>query len=443
MDFSIKDSMCLIRRVSILGLAGSILLAAQVLSASPWMTNTQTLSAEDVNQGSPTVAWNPTDENYLLVWTHSINAAQSMIFGLFIDDSGAPVGSAFQISDSDTNKQDSARISYDPASDRFLVIWIRENDSYGYDYWGRLIPAAGPSAGLQPFLIAQSGTSGSVNVFDCSVADQPDTSKFFVLWLDNTTGISGLFVPADGSPSSTAVSVVTGAGLFTGVAVAWNEEEEEFLLAYSYSVGGGGYGDDIFATRLSSTGTILGSQISVAVGTSGEYISGVVSCRGEYMVAFQTAEPTLVGTGRGVETVYLSGDGTLGSATVLDYQDLEINQWHDLSYPVIACNQDGGEYLVAWSRLYSETGWSSNGIVGAIFDLDGNIEDTFLIYATADDFDYFEPGLSFGDGGRGLVLWSSERPPDSAFFDLRGRLISNRIFSDGFEDGDTTSWQCP
>ena len=441
MEVSIKDTMCLIHRVLILGLVGSILLTAQVLPALAWMTNTQTLSAEDVDQGEPTVAWNPTDENYLLVWTHSINPAESMIFGLFIDASGAPTGSAFQISDSDTLKQTAPHISYDPASHRFLVIWLRENDSYGYDYWGCLVPATGPSSGLQPFLIAQPGTSGSVNVFDCSVADQPGTSKFLILWLDNTSGISGLFLAADGSGSSAASSVVTGAGLFDGLAVAWNEDEEEFLVAYSYSTGGGGYAEDIFATRLSSTGTILGSQISVAAGTSGEYISGVVSCRGEYMVAFQTAEPTVIGTGRGVGTVHLSADGSLGSATVLDYQDLDINEWHDLPYPVIACNQDGGEYLVAWSRLYSGTGWSSNGIAGAIFNLGGYIEDGFLIYATTDDFDYVTPGLSFGDGGKGLVLWSSERPPSADFFDIRGRLISNRIFSDGFEDGDTTSWQ--
>ena len=407
-------------------------LFSQVL---PWMTNTQTLSAETANQFGPSIAWNSHDGEYLVVWTEDYDAGSTtMIRGIRVDAEGLPTGSAFTISGtSSVDHRDSALVAYDPGTNRYLVTWMYGEFSENDDgVWGRLVPAGGPSSELQEYRIAAFTDPQTPASWDIGLAADPISSRFLVVWLDNGGNVSARFVEADGTGDSSVFVIAEGTGAFTSVKAAWNHSRTEFLVAYSYSSTGDYMDTDGLGRRLSSTGTLLGSEIVIANGAQEEWIHDVASCRGTYLVLVDVFDHSGSGT-YSLDVTAVSGEGMVGGTSVIDVS----SDWFPGA--TLAADEGAAEYLITWSTLLSGTGWSSYGIYGAFFNADGAGEGVWSIYSTPDDYDFRSPAVAYGTSGKALCAWSYETPSPYSF-DIRGRLVGNRIFGDGFESGDGSFW---
>ncbi len=102
-----------------------------------------TVSDANVTQETPSVAWNPADDSFMVVWTDYRNTGTTGndIYGQVIDGGGTPLYTAtntnFVVSDS-TGNQNRPSLAYDPTHQRFLAVFD-DDGSADFDVCGQLV----------------------------------------------------------------------------------------------------------------------------------------------------------------------------------------------------------------------------------------------------------------------------------------------------------------
>jgi hypothetical protein len=152
---------------------------------------------------TPAVAWNSTNNEYLVVWEGNDNIApladtEFEIFGQRLDASnGAPLGSNdFRISDMGTNG-DSAftalnpAVAYNSTNNEYLVVWEGEDDTPPladgeFEIFGqRLNAVTGAEIGTNDFRISDMGPDGDsdYDAFSPAVAYNSINNEYLVVWV--------------------------------------------------------------------------------------------------------------------------------------------------------------------------------------------------------------------------------------------------------------------
>ena len=396
-------------------------------AADPWMSDPQTLAADAAFQNIPAIAHNSLRDEFLVVWyVHPPAGSPSDIIGVRVDSGGLPLGPSFVISDVSTIEFE-PDVAYDPVANHYLVVWTSDNNGPDYDIVGRFIPWDGPSPTFPVFEIQTAAPDQA----SPSVALNLDAGEFLVVWQEDDIGVPGWIaarrLAADGGgPVSPAFDIAIGSDIRCCPEVSWNATTAEYLTAYERLAGSSGY--DVWGTRLSGTGAIVGSEIAIANSLDNEGSAAVASCRGDYLVAW-TALP---GPDTQIHTRAVAGDGTAGA--VIGHP----SQGYDFSHhPAVACNPTGAEHLVTWQSL---SPGGHYGVIGSFAELDGDASENFQIAVDpGDTLGFSNPAVVFGAWQSALVSWSGERP-GQASIDISGRLVGGRLFADGFESGDTSFW---
>ena len=392
---------------------------SSIPGSAAWMAATQTISADDGWQTLPAVAYNPTHDEFLVVWRAG-DWGSLRISGIRVDSQGFPIGSSFFISDGSLN-QHAEDLAYDPVEDRYLVIWTEDYTVTDHDIYARFIPWDGPSDSLSSFPVINT----TADQYSPSLTYNPVDEQFLVVWAERPEGnqtsgsVSGLLFETDGEASTGILPFASsGQENIWEPKVAWNDPFEQYLVVYAK-------GYQTAAIRVNSSGVTIGSEIAIGAGR----YPGVASCRGNYLVTWAADydQPIL--------DRMVSPDGLIGIV-----HNLSGATDHNYSPATIDCDDATAEYLVTWSRLFYDAPNFSNGIIGALVNLDGSLRESFIEYMTIDTFYYDRPNLAFGDHSKALVVWQSERPPDGGVYDIRGRLTGGRIFADNFESGNGAYW---
>src|SRR5262245_10111378 len=153
----------------------------------------------------PAVAYNPTNNEYLVVWEGNENPAgyEVEIHGQRLNAAtGAEVGANdFRISDMGPDGDGrfsaiEAAVAYNSTDNEYLVVWgasdptVEENEIFGQ----RLDAATGTEVGTNDFRISDMGPDGDPN-FDGStpaVAYNPTNNEYLVTWYGNDNISPGL-----------------------------------------------------------------------------------------------------------------------------------------------------------------------------------------------------------------------------------------------------------
>ncbi len=156
----------------------------------------------------PSVAYNKTDNQYLVVWhgdddTNGLADEEFEIYGQLLDAMGAAIGTAFRISamgpDGDpTFFARRSRVAYNLFGNEYLVVWDGIDDSGTLvagesEIFGQFIDASGQEIGLDDFRISDMGPDGnpSYDAFTPSVAYSDLANEYLVVWEgdDDTDGL--------------------------------------------------------------------------------------------------------------------------------------------------------------------------------------------------------------------------------------------------------------
>jgi len=148
----------------------------------------------------PKVAYNSTDNEYLVVWradddTGSLVNNEFEIFGQLIDGAtGAEIGSDIRISDMGPDGNGSydavaPAVAYNATNNLYLVVWEGEDDTAPLvdgesEIFGQLLTAAGSETGTNDFRISDMGTDGDTtrDALEPEVAWNATDNEFIVAW---------------------------------------------------------------------------------------------------------------------------------------------------------------------------------------------------------------------------------------------------------------------
>ncbi len=245
---------------------------------------------------NPAVTFNPTSNEYLVVWQGSDNtgALVSFEFEIFAQRINAATGEEvgandFRISDMGTDGDNnfaafSPAVAFNPTSDEYLVVWNGDDDTSPLvdnerEIFGQRLDAmTGAEIGANDFRISDMGTDGDSNfgAFSPAVAFNPTSEEYLVVWFgdDDTSPLADDEVEIFGQRINAATGEEVGANDFrisnTGpdgflgffvasTAVVFNITNNEYLVVWT--------GDDDTGALVNEEFEIFGQRIDATTGT--------------------------------------------------------------------------------------------------------------------------------------------------------------------------------
>jgi hypothetical protein len=264
----------------------------------------------DTDPGSfnPDVAYNPDDNNYLIVWYGDGDSTFDYeVYGQIVDANGNEIGSDFQISQADP-PGDLLHVALDPAvayntqTHQYLVLWYSDqlaNDRHEYEIWGQVLSRTGAAIGGD-FRISNVGNpaspgDGATSRFPLrnpEVSANPVSGEWLAVWAGNNlptppSNFQKNEVWAQRVGADTAGGFEVGQDFrisFTGAdtvptrtiedpVVTTNTQNGEYMVAWYGNPDGSAFEYEIYGQRLDSTATALGGNFRISnVGSDGDGI---------------------------------------------------------------------------------------------------------------------------------------------------------------------------
>ena len=372
------------------------------------ITHMGTDDAVDFDALNPAVAYNSTDNAFLVVWAgdNLIDGAFE-IYGQRLDaTTGNNQGTAFRISDVD--KSGAPVAAYNSTDNEFLVVWTGDDNGDGtFELFGQRLNAATGERIGGPFEIADAAAHPAL-------AYNSDQNEYFVVWrgeddlhpraaeifgqrLDAATGDAigsdALRISDMGTADSDAAYDAYHP------AVVYNDGTGEYLVVWE--------GDDNTAPNVDNAFEIFGQRLDaegVAVGPNDFRISDMGAADDE--TAFGAHRPSVAANNGSYLVVWLGDDDTRtltdnafeifgqrldAEGAALGPNDFRISAMGEESNTAFAAaspavTSNGVDYLVAWRGEHD---------AGAL------VAGEHEIYARriSDDFDQADAGIRLSDMG--------------------------------------------
>lgn len=339
----------------------------------------------DNQQYLPAIAYNWKHKEFLVVWHNTWSGGGRDIYAHRLTDQGE-LKSWFTITTGSVDRSQPS-VAYDPVNDRYLVVWIQDvnGDGSNWDIYGRYIPWYGPVIELTDFVICNWSSSQ----WNPQLVYARAQEEFLVVWTNTPNSLlayvsgrrifaGGGFPPGDGF---TIASDLTENRVHPKA--AYNLARNEYLVTWEAI----GASADIYALRLSGEGNELGGgAFAVAAWPSSEERPAVAACHAadQFLVTWQAMESG----GYNIYSRYVTGDGTIDGAPHLVHATTSPDE-----HVSVACNQGGNEYLIAWQTRYTNLHY---GIWGRLATTQQQMPASFQIISAGNSEDRLEPIVAGG-----------------------------------------------
>lgn len=399
----------------------------------------QIISAQDVDEYLPQVAYNSNRNEYLVVWHDSSPLQPRSVMGKRVDAAGTTIA-YFVIAFEDSPPKDNAQptVAYDPVNDRYLVAWVKDyfGDGSDWDVYGRLVPWDGPSPSLTEFSIC----AFSSKQWNPRAAYAGTPGEFLVTWWNEGSGgvhsyVSAQRLSAAGAALGGIITVTSGSEERVLPDVAYNQARNEYLIVFQLMDAGGG---NVHGVRLTGAGAIIGGgDFSIAGWPDPETAPRVAASRveDEWGVVWQSDSASYM---KDVYARRLWVD--LGGTVQFTPPVLVGGTPIDERNPDIAIHPEGSTYLLAWEQQFSNAS-GHFGIFARTLKQDNSVSDAFTVRTVygGQTIDSSRPGVAASRSGW-FVAWEQERNATPSYLDILGRAVYATIFADDFESGDMSAW---
>ena len=404
------------------------------------------------DQAIPQIAYNSTDDEYLVVWgdyrAREENAdlyVPGLIYGQRVSAKGNLLGSEIPVSaDNPEIMRIMPAVSYSPDHNEYLVVYCKN-----FDLYGRFVNSDGTLRGDEiPICIADRFQMHPFIIYN------PKQKNYLILWNDSRKGtgqadIYGIFMNKDGGFDKQEFLVCDiRDDQFLPVA-AYNSTKDEFLLSWE------DFRDcdtaechlddcSIYGRRMSSDGMFLGDEIPIAAHGHDNRQQRIVynPNREEYFVTWNDRrnDPSGENTAE-VQNVDLYGRRITWDGRILDDFPISTSP-NSQSYSSIAYDPQRRMYLVVWNdyqdvifdaqMLFPRIGtygfnvlWDPGTIYAQWFDEEGNpVGKDFILCAQSKGSQALAYLHFNNDKRRYFAVWSDERNA-GAGKDIYGALFQS------------------
>jgi hypothetical protein len=239
----------------------------------------------------PAVAYNSTDNQYLVVWedkscpssSHTVND----IYGWRVDSEGNLIGDVIPISiatdcESDESVQQSPAVAYNSQDNQYLVVW--EDDRNGnWDIYGQVISTTGMLFGGNFPIIEIQGNQQSPDL-----AYNSQNNLYLVVWQDNRYGNWDIYgrrvLPTGRLHGDFRISFSAGSEQIP--AMAYNSQDNEYLVVWQDMRNGD---EDIYGQRVGSDDSLLDDECPISTVANDQEFPDVTynSQNNEYLAVWQ------------------------------------------------------------------------------------------------------------------------------------------------------------
>ena len=317
---------------------------------------------------------------------------------------GLAQGDDFLISVPGTDKHGTPAVAYNDDDDQYLVVWADNRAAVQPDIFGQLFSADGVPLGDN--LVIQTEASHSLIMPD--VAYDTATGFYLVVWQDATSyDIEGRVVKYDGTIPWASFPVADGTAAMprSVPAVACYPHLTSGMCVVAYERGSDG-AYDIYSRRVTSAGAVQGAETPVATG-AGEQVTPDVAANPEAGVAdfqFLIVWNNLNATPANIRGRLENRDGTLEDHSFTISSTTTV----DLYEPAVAFSPDAGDdgswLVVFWQDVSGDT-----QVVGRRVAADGGAEGEPLDICS-EAGNQFYPALAYnGDSKEYLAVWADDR----------------------------------
>ena len=355
---------------------------------------------------SPDMAYDSVNNRYFLVYTKE-DGADNDIYGQFVNPDGTLLGSEFVIAN-DTNPENSPKVSYDPVTRRFLVVWAYSTTFY--DIYGRIINDGGTFY-TDSFPICNEATSHQLNPQVCY---DNVNARFDVIWKDERgggTSIYGQIVKSDGTLFGTASDVnfvvSNGGNSVIYPAVAFDSTNGRFMAVWSDFRNGN---RDIYGQIMNADGTPFGTLTNVNFPVS----NVLVTHQNDPEITFDPVNNRFLvvwtDSRNGNDDIYgqlVNADGSLFN-TASDVNFVVSNNVNNQTDPCVAYYRALQRFLVIWDD-------TRGGVYGQYLQADGTAVGTttdvnFLVATASSD----DPAIAYNDSlANFLAGWALSTSPST------------------------------
>jgi hypothetical protein len=404
------------------GQASPILAGAAGAKTDPHMSNEIIISAIDNEKYLPSVAFNSTHDEYLVVW-HTTWAGGMIccrdIRGQRVSAQGQLLGNEFIIYENLTKDSAQPSVAYDPINDRYLVTFIFDasGNNTDWDLYGRLVRWNGVSASYAAFpIITWTASQWNPQVVYAGGIQQ----EFFVVWSNTYTAgtpaayISGKRIFPDGSfPSAGSDLTISDLAVnYINPDISYNLARNEYLVVWDRVTSLSNH--DIWGVRMTGTAAQLGGGPFVIAGwPDSEESPSVAACNlaDQFLVTWQSDVGT-GGTDYAIYGYFITGAGALEFVFPID------NTTSPEMESSVACNRSGNQYLVVYQQRWVNVKY---GITGRVVFPNHNMQPAFVIVPPGGSADRTMPAV-IGGHGRYLVVWEHQRD-ETSYQDIHARFV--------------------
>jgi len=239
----------------------------QILNPDGSASSGATKLSTTIGLGAPQIAYDETNQEYLVVWSRQDAGTMLNIYGQLVGRDGVPVGSVITISNA-PGDQGFPSVANDTVNQTFLVLWndVRTGTNHLY---GQLVGAAGTLEGAEIPVFTGAALPSEEGA---QIAYDKINQRFFVVWDDNRNGgwhVFGQIISADASAIGPSFAV--SAPAFSGTRlsdVAYDDVNQRYLAAWDDN-SSGNY--DIYAQLVGADGATIGNNIAIFTGPNDQF----------------------------------------------------------------------------------------------------------------------------------------------------------------------------
>ncbi len=306
------------------------------------------------------------------------------------------------------------RTAYNVTANGYLAVWEHAYSATDYDIYARRVDAGGAPLGSEIGIV-----TSSVHQNHPDVVANPAANEYLIVWEHEYSAtdhdIHAWRMTTTGTLIGSELTIAANAAFESYPVVAYNPVSNEYLVVYQRRVGSDEFAQyDIYAQRVHPEGVLIGGPILIAGSLLQEERPAVAYGDG-YLVVWQGKQ---AGTGDyGIYGQRLGDIGTLIGGAIA------ISTWEeDQLVPRVAYSSENNSYLVVMEDHHygAANGWD---IYGQIVKTDGALGSSLITAGGSDTRHQFNPDIAYSQAGRSyLVVWELEY--GTSDHDIYGRRVA-------------------
>lgn len=291
------------------------------------------------------------------------------------------------------------RAAYSTQANVYLAVWEHAYSATDYDIYARRVDTNGVPLGAEIGIVTTS-----IHQNHPDVVSNPAANEYFIVWEHAYSAtdhdIHAWRMTTTGTLIGSELTIAGSTAFESYPVVAYNPISNEYLVVYQRRVGSDEFAQyDIYAQRIHPEGVLIGVPILIASSLLNEIYPAVARGDG-YLVVWQGKQP-----GTGDYGIY---GQRLGDTGVLIGGAIAISTWEeDQLAPRVAYSNESNTYLVVLEDHHygAANGWD---IYGQVVKTDGTLGSSLFI-AGSDTRNRFSPDIAYSLAGRSyLVVWDLE-----------------------------------